>query len=447
MHDFKHLDSQRRFSLSAFFRKRKNSNQLLPLEPEFEAKTRRLKIALPVIACLLAGYPAYSLMSGKVRPSLAQKNSPAPQAVVDTLPSDPYRSFQMAADCFRSAHLDGGHYVSGVPGGGTMVYAIDPSLQERVKKVMAENRVPFGVFVAIEPKTGRILALASHSSIDPRWEERSFYSVYPMASLFKIVTAAAAFEQKKVSPQTVVAFNGKHTSENPRYWYVKPGHRAQEMNLCLAMGKSVNPVFGRLASDWVGKDSMMTYAGRFGFNQTLFPGTAVQPSCAMEPRDDQELKLMGAGLGREVKVSPLHVAAMMGAIANNGTMMVPILAEEMRNAQGNVVAAEKPMALRRLVAPETCRELAQTLSTSVTSGTSRRAFHDRRGRPMLASINVAAKTGSITGHDPQGFYNWFAAYAPAENPQIALVALVINRDKWRIKASQLGEKALEEFFK
>lgn len=66
---------------------------------------------------------------------------------------------------------------------------------------------------------------------------------------------------------------------------------------------------------------------------------------------------------------------------------------------------------------------------------------------MLASINIAAKTGSIDGKDPAGHYSWFAAYAPIEDPQIALVALVINQDKWRIKASHVGEKALEAFFK
>jgi len=64
----------------------------------------------------------------------------------------------------------------------------------------------------------------------------------------------------------------------------------------------------------------------------------------------------------------------------------------------------------------------------------------------LASINVAAKTGSINGTEPAGHYSWFAAYAPVEDPQIAVVALIINQDKWKIKASYLGEQALEQFF-
>jgi cell division protein FtsI/penicillin-binding protein 2 len=86
------------------------------------------------------------------------------------------------------------------------------------------------------------------------------------------------------------------------------------------------------------------------------------------------------------------------------------------------------------------------LSSTVLTGTSRKAFHDRRGRPRL-DVSIAAKTGSINGTDPKGHYSWFAAFAPIQNPRIALVALVINPDKWKIKAPQVGEQALEEFFR
>ena len=111
---------------------------------------------------------------------------------------------------------------------------------------------------------------------------------------------------------------------------------------------------------------------------------------------------------------------------------------------GTELADDPRMNVRDL---ETSRQLARTLSLTVSSGTSRKAFHDRKGRPKLAEINVAAKTGSINGTSPDGFYTWFAAYAPVENPQIAVVALVVNQGKWKIKASQLGEQALEAFFR
>jgi cell division protein FtsI/penicillin-binding protein 2 len=213
------------------------------------------------------------------------------------------------------------------------------------------------------------------------------------------------------------------------------------------MGKSVNPVFGRLASDVVGRDNIVSYATRFGFNQALLPGTCLKNSSSTTPQSDSELKLMGAGLCREVKISPLHAAAIMSAIANGGVMMFPALAKEIRNGRGDTVFTQQGEALRSLVTPETAAQLSKMLSKTVKSGTSRKVFHDRRGRSLLASLDIAAKTGSIDGKDPAGHYSWFAAYAPTNDPQIALVALVINQDKWRIKATYLGEQALEAFFK
>jgi cell division protein FtsI/penicillin-binding protein 2 len=219
------------------------------------------------------------------------------------------------------------------------------------------------------------------------------------------------------------------------------------MTLTDAMGKSVNPVFGQLASEVVGKEQLILEANKFGFNSQLFPGTSIIPSTAFPPQNDAELKLMGAGLGREVKISPIHAAAMMGAVANHGVMMTPLLAEKVTSGTGELLFSAAPLELRRLLSEETTVKLAQTLSTTVKKGTSRRAFHDRSGRALLAKLNIAAKTGSIDGQDPEGQYSWFAAYAPMEDPQIALVALVVNQGKWNVKASHVGEKALEAFFR
>lgn len=398
------------------------------------------------MAILLAAYPVASLLfATKNAISSVKKAPPQPVKTFSTL--DPFQSFQLASEALSNVHLNGGHFTATLPDGGTILYALDQDLQERVKKVMATNQVPYGAFVAIEPKTGRILALAGFSTLDPSWVQNSCFGLYPMASLFKIITAAAALEDKKVSPDTMFAYNGKLTSVNPKYWYVKPGRHNQEMSLATAMGKSVNPVFGRLASDVVGRDSIMSCAERFGFNQALLPGTCVPTSKAETPRSDTELKLMGAGLGREVKVSPFHAALMMAAIANEGVMMTPALAQEIKNGKGETIFNMKPRIERRMVAPEIAGQLAKMLSTSVNSGTSRKAFHDRHGRPKLASIDIAAKTGSIDGKSPAGHYSWFAAYAPIKDPQIAIVALIVNQEKWKIKASYLGEQALEAFFK
>lgn len=449
MRDLKHLSRKKGlFPVSLVSRKKRSSENSFKSVKMSEKKRSRLSFILPMIATLLAAYPVFFLLtsanlydSGRKSSAFKRFSQPAITAL------NGCQAFQLAVASMQNSRLDGERFLAPLSGGGIVYYTIDQQIQNRVKKVMEAYRVPFGAFVAIEPKTGRILALVGHSSIAPEWARNSFFNVYPMASLFKIITASAALEQKKVAPNTVFAFRGASYSENPKYWSVKPGSANQQMSLSLAMGKSINPVFGRLASDVVGKDSIMTYTERFGFNQVLFPGIPVTPSKAEVPKNDLELKLMGAGLGREVKISPFHAAVVIAALANEGVMMTPILAQEIRNSAGSVIFTQKPQPVRRLVVPETAGQLAKMMSTTVNSGTSRKVFHDRQGRPKLASINICAKTGSINGKEPEGRYTWFAAYAPAEDPQIALVALVINQDKWKIKASYLGEQALEAFFK
>ncbi|AJE03907.1 penicillin-binding transpeptidase domain-containing protein [Geobacter pickeringii] len=446
MQDLKHLTRKKRFSLADAFAPRKNSSQNTYkrlIEPKPEKK--RLRLILPALAVLIAAYPVFSLISGKPAASSVRKEQ-KPEVKQDR-PLDVFSSFQLAADAYPSAHFEGGRLSAQLPGGGTVVYAINEEVQRRVTEVMTQFQVPFGVFVAIEPKTGRVLAMASHSAIEPEWAGHAYYSIYPMASLFKIVTATAALEQKKVTPETVIPFRGGLYSESSRYWSNLPKRGAQQMDLTTAMGKSVNPVFGRLACDIAGRESVLRCAERYGFNHPLLPGTPVLPSKAEHPTTDDQLRLMGAGLGREVKISPLHAAVLMASIANGGTMYAPSLVDEVKSATGEVAYVHRPKPLRTVVTPEVAAQLTKMLSSTVNSGTSRRAFHDRRGRPKFTDIHIAAKTGSINGTDPEGHYNWFAAYAPVEDPQIALAALVINRDKWKIKASYLGEQALEAFFR
>jgi penicillin-binding protein A len=450
MQDIKHLTNERKGFLKRLFAKRGGQNANLRKRlAEPRRRKLRLRILLPSIAVVLALWPLYSLLapSRTALPLPRRADAkPSAQKELKLSPLDRFQSLQISADLLSSARIVGDRLESPLSDGGSIVYNLDSELQDKVSRYLADRRVPYAVFIALEPRTGKVIGMVSHSTVDPEWSKKAYYQIYPMASLFKIITASAALEQKKVSPDTVIAFNGKLTSVNPRYWDPR-SRRSPEMSLTDAMGKSVNPVFGRLASSVVGKEHLLLEAARYGFNQPLFPGTAIVPSTVENPQSDAELKLMGAGLGREVKISPIHAASMIGAVANKGVMMTPLLADRVTSGTGEVLFSASPVELRRLLSEETSAKLSKMLSTTVNKGTSRRAFHDRKGRALLAKINIAAKTGSIDGKSPDGQYSWFAAYAPMEDPQIALVALVVNQGKWNVKAANVGEKALEAFFR
>lgn len=455
MKDFKNLSNKKTYSFSSFLEKYRKKNRIkhngLPgMIPATAKKQGRPKDLLLFIAVVVGLTPLF-LLSFHYAPTVVKtfaflNGSRSASNIAEAVSRPPTSSFSAANALLGNATDSGDALTARTSTGDTLHYSIRLGLQKKVYDFMAANKVPYGVFVAIEPDTGRILAMTSYSSISPGWQQNSFYDLYPMASLFKIVTASAALENKKINPNTVVEFRGNSYSENPRYWDISRRGGNSKIDLTLAMGKSINPVYGRVAADIAGKASVMKSVEQFGFNQTLLPGTPVKESRADEPASDHELMRMGAGLNHDVKISPLHAAVIMAAIANHGVMMQPALTDRVTDSRGNVRENHSPRNIRQLVSPETASSLTRMLSTTVTSGTSRRAFHDRRGRPLL-NVDVAAKTGSINGTDPRGHHSWFAAYAPADNPKIALVALVINNDKWKIKSAHVGEQALAEFFR
>jgi cell division protein FtsI/penicillin-binding protein 2 len=93
---------------------------------------------------------------------------------------------------------------------------------------------------------------------------------------------------------------------------------------------------------------------------------------------------------------------------------------------------------------DTARTVGRMMLRTVRDGTSREAFRDPRGRPYLEGIEVAGKTGSLSATNPYRAYSWWVGFAPADQPQIALAALVVNSELWRIKSSFVARDALEQ---
>lgn len=417
MHDLKHLSSP----------SRTNKRRDLVL-------VYLLVLLLIPLGILLVreGANAYSSWRG-------QPASPTPISLGSEL-------FSTASNLLPTAQTAGDVLSATAADGTVLHYSIIPELQQRVQRYLQSYQVPYGLLIALEPETGRILALTSYSNLTPDWTHEAAYQLYPMASLFKMVTATAALETGLINPDTVLEFRGSAISENPLTWDPRPKRRNNKMDVSQAMGKSCNPVYGRIASDLLGAERLQAACKQFGFNRPLLPGLPARISQAPLATTTHDLRLMGSGLEHDLQISPLHAALITASIANDGVMMSPRLVDRAsrENQDQPLPPARK---LLRVTSPQVANDLTRMLSNTVTTGTSRRAFRSPQGKQLLATVTVAAKTGSINGDNPKGHYSWFAAYAPAEKPQIALVALVINGDRWRIKASQVGEQALDAFFK
>lgn len=327
-----------------------------------------------------------------------------------------------------------------------IVYTLDPELQEQAVAVFERYKVPYGAFVALEPATGKILALAEYSAAEPDLTDFCRRSTYPAASLIKLVTASAALETGKVTPDTEFRYEGSRYRLYPRK--IAPNNRWRENNVTTvahALGKSNNVVFAKLGADIVGPERLLAELEGFGFNRELPFDFRLQESRATVPEERFSLARTAAGFG-EVYLSPVHAALIAATIGNGGVMMQPYVVASMEGPDGKEEYRAAPAPLERAVPEAIARQVAKMMVQTVTAGTSAKVFR-RYARKLRRQIGVAGKTGSLTGHDPPGNYEWFVGFAPVDDPQIAVASLVVNSgDLWHIKGTYVAQSVMKEFF-
>ncbi len=374
--------------------------------------------------------------------------------VLGELTEDPLRNtpFALVEDGIRIKgalppfdHTEQGKYVSRFENGVTAVYTLDADLQKAMESYFKQYRVPYGVFVAMDPKTGKVLASVEYSSVDPKADRLAFRATYPAASIFKLVTASAALEEKKARPETEIAFHGGLYRLGPKNWVDNPKRDKQKISLAEALAKSCNVAFAKVALRWLDVPTLLSYGERFQFNRPIPFELPVQVSRMEIDESERGLAMSAAGFG-DVGLSPLHGAMIGAAIANDGVMMSPCMIDHVRRADGTKLYECEPKVFAETISPATAESLREMMAMAVIKGTSRKAFRVKRREASLRGITIGGKTGSLTGEDPPGKYSWFVGMAPMEDPEIVVAAMVINQPKWRIKASQVAKEGFAAYF-
>jgi cell division protein FtsI/penicillin-binding protein 2 len=336
--------------------------------------------------------------------------------------------------------VEDGVTVADLSDGGTAILSIDPGLQAHVAGLYAQHEVPFGAFVALDPRTGRVLAYVSHSSADPAAGDLVLDPSPPAASVFKVVTGSALFEAG-VDPSTPVCFHGGANRIVEGNLVDDPTADRECASLTQAMGGSINGVFAKLAVRHLEPDVLERYASAFGFGHALPFDVPTRASPSDMPDERLEFARTAAGFWH-MHMSPLHGALIAATVANGGRMPRATLVDRVLDREGQLSPPVAPELVRNVIPAATARAVNLMMRATVTEGTARRAFFDERGNPFLPNIEVAGKTGSLTGAEPYRGYTWFVGFAPAEAPTIALAALVVNEPRWRIKASLVAREAM-----
>jgi membrane peptidoglycan carboxypeptidase len=367
--------------------------------------------------------------------------------------SPPTRSAPESGDAFEYGFspadlhtlLQAGQPDGLLPNGNLVSLSLNEELQAQIFDLFRRFDPLYGVFAAMEPDTGRVVALVGYrrgGESDP-W--LPLKAIYPAASLIKVITASAAIERGNVSPQDEFSYRGGIYGISRGGLHARDRRGTRSMTLEEAIARSANAVFGKVAVNHVGGPVLEEYLTKFGFGQAIPFDLPVETSRGQVPRDEYELARTGAGFG-EVYVSPLHMAMIMSAIASGGAMPRPVLIDRIEDRDGEPLYESSPMKWRDVVLPETANAVVRMMVKTVEMGTSHRTFGTPERTPLLSDMDVAGKTGSLSGWTPSVHFEWFAGVAPVGSPRLALAALVVNDNRWKIKGSYVGKEAFNSYF-
>ena len=315
---------------------------------------------------------------------------------------------------------------------------IDPGLQRAALEALGDNR---GAVVALDPSTGAVLAAVSAPSFDPntllgsdaaqQWEllltepssplsDRGTRELYAPGSTFKTVVSATGLDTGMVEPGTEfddpAAFALPGSTATITNFGGQPCTDGVSVTLLEAFVRSCNTTFADLAIQ-LGAVEIGITSDAIGFNRDIgyeWPVPEAVWQTEILANDDAALGQSGIG-ERDVRATPLHMAMVAAAVANNGVVARPYLVQRVFDADGLTTESTEVTEIGRAMAPETASVLAQMMERVVTEGTGRRA--------AVPGVRVAGKTGTATGSG--GFSNpWFIGFAPVDNPTIALAVFI-----------------------
>jgi len=325
--------------------------------------------------------------------------------------------------------------------GASVELTLSAQVQQVAFDALGDHR---GAVVALDPRTGAILAMVSKPTYDPSTlavhstsEANRIYQslladadsplinraiggdTYAPGSAFKLVVAAAALKAG-YSPDTVIyapqELDLPLTTATMHNYGGEACGPTDYITLLEAMQVSCNTAFASLAMD-LGWPAIQSAAADFGWGSPLSIPLGVTPSRL--PDSPNAPQVAQSGIGQfDVRATPLQLAMVASAIGNGGVLMTPYLVATVRDPDLRVVERTKPSVLSTPLSADDAAALTVMMQAVVTSGTGTAA--------RLDGVSVAGKTGTAETGLGTAPHTWFVAFAPAENPVVAVAVLVEN---------------------
>ena len=324
--------------------------------------------------------------------------------------------------------------------GASVELTIDPKIQQVAWDALGNKK---GAVIAMEPSTGKILALVSKPGFDanllsthdteaaatnyknlltakgsPLIDRAIGGSLYAPGSVFKLVVAAAAFESGKYTPESTLPNPRQYTLPGTKTVITNSGESscggAKTVSIATALKLSCNIPFAQLGVA-LGQDAIAKQAKAFGFGEAVSIPLKSTPSVYPTNMDESQLAMSSFGQF-DVRVSPLQMLMVTSAIANAGVEMQPYLVDQIFTANLTLLSKGQPSELPRSITTSTAESLKRMMIAAVSSGVSSNA--------QIPGVKVAGKTGTAQNGPKDPYTLWFTGFAPADNPQVAVTVVI-----------------------
>jgi len=317
--------------------------------------------------------------------------------------------------------------------GNDIVLTIDQVIQyiaeRELDKAFKTYHAKGASIIVMDPHTGKILALANrptydlneHSNVSKdQTRDRAICDLFEPGSVFKIVTASAALEEKKVSEEDrFFCENGSYRVAN----HILHDHKPHGWLTFREVIEESSNIGTTKVAQLLGPNTVYKYVRLFGFGSKLgidLPGEI--SGMIKEPRFWSKTSIGAIPIGQEVGVTTLQLASAISVIANGGQLMRPFVIEEIRDKQGKVIKRTPPVLIRKVISLDTAARVTKMLTGAVEEGTGRMA--------QIPGFTSAGKTGTAQKLEPNGAYSHnkfvasFIGFAPAEDPLVTIVVSV-----------------------
>ncbi len=321
--------------------------------------------------------------------------------------------------------------------GNNLTLTLDSTIQflieQQLDSTMEETKAKSVTILAMDPSSGKIIGMGSRPSFNPNDyqnttpEERRNRAIsmsYEPGSTFKIITGAAALEEGTITPEDTFEDNGYYQI-GPRVITNWDSDHRKSGNLTFTEGMehSSNVVLAQVGLK-LGKEPFFTYLKAFGFgSKTGIDITGEESGLLVSKDQARDIDLATMSFGQANLVTPVQLLSGICAVANGGTLYKPYIVDKITAPNGTLIQQNKPSPVRQVISKNTSAQMVNILTKVVTEGTGQSA--------QIPGINVAGKSGTAQKIDPEtGEYSTtdyiasFAAFAPAENPKIAILFIV-----------------------